>query len=420
MGCISASTTSAEQQLSDQIQIQLNIDKNVPLPWRSRRILVIGPKGSGKSTFYKQMRFLHGNGISADDRKTFREQIYRRTVQQMKCCIENVAELNRLSIRGRESARFMSTVTSTGYSCKGLMDALVLSGWLREQIENLCTFLPPELIMLFGSWLSIDCAHWMEVITAADCNMDNVVDNNKILMKAEVVSHIETLWKENAIRDVYRNRSTFHIDDSASHFFDDIARIGADDYIANRRDILLVPSGENNCKLSEFSFEYKDFNVQLLKMQSNDHKKWIHCFHQVRIIIFMASLSCYDDKESMLNSMEMFQDICASPWLPNSDFVLFLNKWDLFRDKLRTILLSTYFPEYEDCENVDENVNKAMMYIRERFVENANPKDIFGYRRSVYVHFTCATARDNVQFVFNDVMHIVSTPGPGERGTHFV
>ena len=196
----------------------------------------------------------------------FKEPIYAYTVKQMDRLIEYNAESNMLSEKGhflhfhqngsnnpsflffpylssgQESARFISTMMSTGYSCGGLMDALLLGGWIREQTQSLSISLPPELVMLFGKWPSKDCAHWMEVITAADCNMDNVVENNKSLMNKEIVSHIQTLWKEDAIDHAYGDLyQEYLIENRAGYFFSEISQIAADDYIPNEEDILEVP-----------------------------------------------------------------------------------------------------------------------------------------------------------------------------------
>lgn len=49
----------------------------------------------------------------------------------------------------------------------------------------------------------------------------------------------------------------------------------------------------------------------------------------------------------MLDSLELFEEISHNEFLENTEFILFLNKHDLFVEKLRTSQLSACFPEYE-------------------------------------------------------------------------
>lgn len=304
------------------------------------------------------------------------------------------------------------------------MDALLLSGWLRQmsdQTQQLSISLPQELVMLLGNWMSTDCVHWIEVIT--DCIFDVVVSDNKDLINTEVASHIETLWNE--VQDeVSRIRRWPHlytlspIEDSAAHFFREISRIGAADYIPHANDIwqyggvsstaeyysLRLPFGKN--KWDEVSFEYGRHHLQVLKVPTEELSKCMHCFNNMRFVIFMTSLGFYDNKESMLKSMELFKEICASQCTQNSGIILFLNKMDLFREKLRTTPLSTCFPQYQNCKQEDDNETKAIDYIREQFIKyaHADARDRFEHLREVHVHVISAADREDVRKVFGDAV----------------
>lgn len=49
----------------------------------------------------------------------------------------------------------------------------------------------------------------------------------------------------------------------------------------------------------------------------------------------------------MLDSLELFEEISHNAFLENTEFILFLNKHDLFVDKLKTSNLSACFPDYD-------------------------------------------------------------------------
>lgn len=49
----------------------------------------------------------------------------------------------------------------------------------------------------------------------------------------------------------------------------------------------------------------------------------------------------------MLDSLELFEEISHNGFLENTEFIVFLNKHDLFVDKLKTSNLSMCFPDYD-------------------------------------------------------------------------
>lgn len=87
--------------------------------------------------------------------------------------------------------------------------------------------------------------------------------------------------------------------------------------------------------------------------QRSERKKWIHCFEGVTAIIFCVALSGYDlvlaeDEEMnrMIESMKLFDSICNSKWFIETSIILFLNKKDLFEEKITRSPLTICFPEY--------------------------------------------------------------------------
>ena len=49
----------------------------------------------------------------------------------------------------------------------------------------------------------------------------------------------------------------------------------------------------------------------------------------------------------MLDSLDLFEEISHNAFLENTEFILFLNKHDLFVEKLKTSNLSACFPDYD-------------------------------------------------------------------------
>lgn len=87
--------------------------------------------------------------------------------------------------------------------------------------------------------------------------------------------------------------------------------------------------------------------------QRSERRKWIHCFENVTSIIFLAVLSEYDmllfetSENRMEESKALFKTIITYPWFQNSSIILFMNKKDIYEEKILTSHIVDYFPEYD-------------------------------------------------------------------------
>jgi guanine nucleotide-binding protein G(i) subunit alpha len=140
--------------------------------------------------------------------------------------------------------------------------------------------------------------------------------------------------------------------------------------------------------------------------QRSERKKWIHCFENVTAVIFLAALSEYDQvlvEDDSVNRMQealtLFDSICNSKWFTSTSMILFLNKIDLFKEKLTKAPLKDYFPDYTGPNEYDE----ASAFIMNKFVSlNKTPES-----KQVYTHFTCATDTAQIKFVMAAVTDII-------------
>lgn len=131
--------------------------------------------------------------------------------------------------------------------------------------------------------------------------------------------------------------------------------------------------------------------------QRSERKKWIHCFENVTLIIFCVALSEYDQvlleekKENRMNeSLVLFDSIINSRWFVRTSVVLFLNKIDVFTEKLPLSPLENQFPDYMG----GNDINKGAKYILWRFTQ-MNRAGL-----NIYPHLTQATDTSNIRLVF--------------------
>jgi len=106
----------------------------------------------------------------------------------------------------------------------------------------------------------------------------------------------------------------------------------------------------------------------------------------------------------------LFTEICNSRWFVHTSIILFLNKRDLFEEKIAKVPLVQWFPTYTGKNNFEDGAS----YMKEMFEsKNKNPDKI------VYTHFCCATDTENVQHIFNAVKDIIIRQSLDQAGLLF-
>merc|ERR550534_829185 len=231
----------------------------------------------------------------------------------------------------------------------------------------------------------------------------------------EIEKVIKFLWSNKVILEVWLQRSHFQIQDSAEKFFNRIDVICEPDYIPNDADVLLARIRTTGIVEQEFTIKKNKFQVYDVGGQRNERKKWIHCFENVTAVLFLASLSAYDQrlyeddsKNRMEEALDLFKQICNSRWFKETAMILFLNKTDIFADKINETPLTVCF---EDCPpSIAKNEIEARGFIQEKFaalnhpVKGPNGKS---KKKPLFCHFTCAIDKNQVERIFRDVQNVI-------------
>ncbi|KAI9807665.1 MAG: G protein alpha subunit [Sarcosagium campestre] len=155
--------------------------------------------------------------------------------------------------------------------------------------------------------------------------------------------------------------------------------------------------------------------------QRSERRKWIHCFEHVMSIIFCVALSEYDQvlleesnqvriplfpsttqsdhtmQNRMMESLVLFDSVVNSRWFGRTSIILFLNKVDLFKQKLGRSPLNRYFADYSG----GADVNRAAKYLLWRF------NQVNRAHLNLYPHLTQATDTSNIRLVFAAVKETI-------------
>ncbi|KAK2832110.1 hypothetical protein Q7C36_015572 [Tachysurus vachellii] len=225
-------------------------------------------------------------------------------------------------------------------------------------------------------------------------------------MTAELAGVIKRLWKDGGVQACFSRSREYQLNDSAAYYLNDLDRISQPTYIPTQQDVLRTRVKTTGIVETHFTFKDLHFKMFDVGGQRSERKKWIHCFEGVTAIIFCVALSDYDlvlaeDEEMnrMHESMKLFDSICNNKWFTDTSIILFLNKKDLFEEKIKKSPLTICYPEYAGSNTYEE----AAAYIQCQFEDLNKRKDT----KEIYTHFTCATDTKNVQFVFDAVTDVI-------------
>ena len=334
MSCCGGSD-AASSKTSERIEKELK-DAKKTLD-REVKLLLLGAGESGKSTIAKQMKILYKDRFSEEERNSYKSIIYNNCVSSMRTIVKAA---NSLGIN----------------------------------------------------------------VAAADASAKLFEGNEDYFsgpIDAPLAAAIKALWADAGVKTAFEQSSKYQLIDSAAYYFDQIDRIAASNFVPNEQDVLRSRAKTTGIIEIEFEVEKTKFRMVDVGGQRSERKKWMHCFQEVTAVIFCVALSEYDLKlqeddttNRMMESLKLFKEICNSKWFTDTSMILFLNKKDLFAEKIKKVDLKTAFPEYSG----GLDYQAAVDFIRDKFVaQNENPS------KNIYPQVTCATDTDNVHVVFNAV-----------------
>ena len=228
---------------------------------------------------------------------------------------------------------------------------------------------------------------------------------------------IKTLWKDPVIQTVWERRNEYQIIDSVKYYFEKIDEVKSPDYIPTKDDVLQSRARTSGIVTEEYIIDTVPFEMYDVGGQRNERKKWIHCFEGVTAVVFVAALSEYDQTlfedastNRVIEALDLFEDICNNHYFLKSSMILFLNKSDLFKNKIATKNIKDY-PLFSDFNGKAGSYEDGLAYFQNKFLEkNNNPS------RQVYVHPTCATDSKNVKIVFDSCKEIIMQQNMQDAG----
>ncbi|XP_068448464.1 guanine nucleotide binding protein (G protein) alpha v1 isoform X2 [Clinocottus analis] len=312
------------------------------------KILLLGAAESGKSTLVKQMKIIHSHGFTKQELTSFKPAVLDNLLTSMKFVLHGM-------------------------------------GVLRINLANIR-----------------NKVHAHSVLSCGRC-----FDEERVLFP--FLSHaLSCLLADQGVRAAAARGYEYELNDSALYFFENLARITSPEYVPTETDVLRVRLRTTGVIETQFKVDRLIFRMYDVGGQRTERRKWIGCFEDVRAVLFVVALSGYDmtlvedpSVNRLQESMKLFSTICNNVFFRNTSMILFMNKIDLFQDKILHSgrHLRFYLPQFKgaDCD-----VDSSARFISATFVSlNTTPSKL------IYHHFTTATDTSNIQVVFQVVMDMI-------------
>lgn len=312
------------------------------------KVLLLGSGDSGKSTILKQMRLIHKIPFAPHEIESYRQLIFENLTRGLK--------------------------------------------YLLDAMEDM------ELKVLEENFPFIELVE----------NATDLRDGEPFpLMYYEP---LKSLWNDPGVQKAWERGNEAALPENLLYFFSSLDRLFDPQYVPVEQDI--IQSRARTIGITETTFNLREHEMLMVDVggQKSERRKWIHCFQDVTSILFLVSLSGYDqclvedkDANQMQDAMTIWDSICHSQWFKQTSIILFLNKNDLFERKIPTSDIKTFFPDFEGEPG---DVRAGRDYFKRRFAKLAQ-KAGRSKEREIYIHITTATDTAMLRVVMAAVEDIV-------------
>ncbi|KAJ7115364.1 heterotrimeric G-protein alpha subunit, GPA2-like protein [Mycena epipterygia] len=320
------------------------------------KVLLLGSGDSGKSTILKQMRLIHRVPFSAQETESFRQLVFDNLTRGLK--------------------------------------------YLLDALPDMGLELPPSYTSSTESNSDPDSECTIEADVELIEKAEDLGDGEAFPLR--FLGALQRLWGEEVVRTAWARGNEAAVPENLHYFFSDLPRLFDPAYVPTEQDI--VRARARTIGITETTFALREHEMLMVDVggQKSERRKWIHCFQDVTSILFLVSLSGYDqclvedrDANQMQDAMTIWDSICHSQWFKQTSIILFLNKNDLFEQKIKTSDIRNFFPDF------DGEPGSALAgrdYFRKRFGRLAQ-KAGRAKEREIYIHITTATDTELLRVV---------------------
>ncbi|VDK66570.1 unnamed protein product [Onchocerca ochengi] len=127
--------------------------------------------------------------------------------------------------------------------------------------------------------------------------IDSDSENAEIVISHEMAEIIQQIWQSGGVQLVYERRFSYQLLDNAKFFMNSLGRITSPNYSPTIQDILQCRFQTSG--IHEINFIYKKVDFKMIDVggQRSERRKWIHCFDDVSMVLFVVAMSEFDQAD---------------------------------------------------------------------------------------------------------------------------
>lgn len=310
------------------------------------KLLLLGAGESGKSTVLKQMKLIYAQGFSKNEKMEWKPVVFTNVVQSFRLIYDAMNDLG-IKFQNPENEKSMAQI-AVDYEMRA-----------DEPL--------PE----------------------------------------EYLEPVKKLWADAGVRKAMEKGNEYALHDNLDYFCDDLERIWDRHYVPTDQDLLR--SRLRTTGITETIFDLGQLTYRMFDVggQRSERKKWIHCFENVNCLLFLVAISGYDqclvedkDGNQMNEALMLWESIANSHWFTKSALILFLNKMDLFKEKLAKSPITDH--GFTDYHGPPGDWRQASKYFMDKFrALNRNPE------KEIYGHHTNATDTNLLKITMGSVQDMI-------------
>jgi len=203
------------------------------------------------------------------------------------------------------------------------------------------------------------------------------------------------------------------------YYLDNAQRFANPDFHPTTADVLQARRKTTGIVETSFVVSKVKFTLVDVGGQRSERKKWLHCFGSVTAVIFLTAINEFDmyleedlKTNRLVESLKLWKALTSSQFFRQTPFILFLNKSDIFKEKIERIPLKTVFSDYaayaETCKDMNE-FERGWRYISKQYSAHF-VGCVF------YPHLTCAVDTEACSKIFASVRETLLRDVIGRAG----
>lgn len=205
------------------------------------------------------------------------------------------------------------------------------------------------------------------------------------------------LPQSKTMKEVWSKRAQVNVIDGHKEFLQDLTRLASPNFKPTTQDVLLARVKTTQVVMERYRIDGIEFEMYDVGGQRSERRKWIDCFENVDAVIFVAALSEYDQSlaeakrtNRMVEALDLFRSVCNNRAFANTSIMLFLNKKDIFAEKLLYSDIAAQKP-FADYPGPPKDFNNGVLYFIQKFKDCLIDDDF----NDSFIHVTCATDTNN-------------------------